>query len=417
MICPKCNNQIKDDAKFCNRCGKKIPRCPTCGKYLKKKTRFCTYDGTPIPEDIIELFSDEEENGIFFDNEDTLILTPQISENENNTYKNNKVEQNPNAQVRRRFCVKCGKPCSPNQILCQECQFQNEREVPAKSSRPTKKKKNVAKIILVVVNIALFITGAAIAGYFVLNHDFSGGQANISRSNESSLGKGIANRSETEVSTDVDETDITEKNTDTEESKETKETEQTKKETESVKSNSKKETKSSSKNSTTPSTAHEDKSVPETEQPLVTITYEHVYEVVVGDYSWLEAKVECENKGGYLATITSEEEYNKICQLASDSGLTYLWLGANLNSDSDTWSNNCWITGESWTFEKWYPGEPSREDEDGTKENYLCLWNVGYNGQNLGWTFNDQRNDIVKDFSFASGKIGYICERVVEVRK
>lgn len=58
MICPFCNKEIKDDSKFCGKCGHKIPRCPTCGKVIRKWMLFCTDDGTPLPKDVIDLFPD-----------------------------------------------------------------------------------------------------------------------------------------------------------------------------------------------------------------------------------------------------------------------------------------------------------------------------------------------------------------------
>lgn len=136
----------------------------------------------------------------------------------------------------------------------------------------------------------------------------------------------------------------------------------------------------------------------------------HHYEIVAADISWRDAKTACEERGGYLATITSQEEYDQICELANPSGLTYLWLGATLYSDDDEWENDSWITGESWTFDNWYPGEPSKHDTDGTNEFYLCLWNAKYDGNDIGWTFNDQRNDLVTAFEFTKGKVGYVFE-------
>lgn len=38
------------------------------------------------------------------------------------------------------------------------------------------------------------------------------------------------------------------------------------------------------------------------------------------------------------------------------------------------------------------------------------MWNAKYNGNDVGWTFNDQRNDIVAAFPSVSGRIGYIIE-------
>lgn len=150
--------------------------------------------------------------------------------------------------------------------------------------------------------------------------------------------------------------------------------------------------------------------------PQTTVASNADYEIVIGDLSWEEAKSACEVKGGHLATITSEKEYQEICALADESGLSYLWLGGDLSavrelsSGNSVWLDVAWITGEPWTFDNWYPGEPSFQDVDGTREEYLCLWKAKYQNQNLGWTFNDQRNDIVGASYSISGNIGYICE-------
>ena len=96
----------------------------------------------------------------------------------------------------------------------------------------------------------------------------------------------------------------------------------------------------------------------------------------------------------------------KIGEMADRSGLTYLWLGAKLQSDTEEWKQAGWITGEDWTFDNWYPGEPSRQDADGTKELFLCMWKAKYNEEEIGWTFNDQRNDIVGAFPKIAGKVG-----------
>ena len=59
MKCVVCKQEIKDDSKFCPKCGKAIPRCPGCGKVLTKRTRFCTNDGTSIPEDLLALIPEQ----------------------------------------------------------------------------------------------------------------------------------------------------------------------------------------------------------------------------------------------------------------------------------------------------------------------------------------------------------------------
>ena len=147
-----------------------------------------------------------------------------------------------------------------------------------------------------------------------------------------------------------------------------------------------------------------------TEPPVV--TYEYRYEIIQSDISWSEAKAACEAKGGYLATITTIDEYDKISRLANETNLIYLWLGACLPTQNTTWEQAGWITGEKWTFENWYPGEPSKIDEDdGAIEYCLCMWKV----KGGPWTFNDQRNDILDGRPSISGKVGYVCEYKIEV--
>lgn len=281
MRCPACNQDIKDDAKFCMKCGKKIPRCPTCGALISRRIRFCVNDGTPLPKDIWGVFSDEEE-----------------------------------AEEK-------------------------------KSSLP----------LLIIVGTILVLVIFAFAGYVVFRNGFS------------LISSSVHDAEDSESTNRFSEEDGGEQ----------------------VLSEAEKEE-------------------PEEEENEMI----HTYEIIAGDLSWQEAETVCEEMGGHLATITSEEEYEEICELASDSGLMYLWLGSCLESDSEEWENNSWITGEKWTFSRWYPGEPSREDADGTKEDYLCLWNAKYNGEEIGWTFNDQRDDIVGAFPSAAGTVGYICEYETE---
>ncbi len=60
MLCPICGQNIKDDARFCGKCGQEIPRCPTCGKVIYRRIRFCTKDGTPLPQDILDLLPKQQ---------------------------------------------------------------------------------------------------------------------------------------------------------------------------------------------------------------------------------------------------------------------------------------------------------------------------------------------------------------------
>ena len=128
------------------------------------------------------------------------------------------------------------------------------------------------------------------------------------------------------------------------------------------------------------------------------------YELVKADVSWQEANEACILKGGHLATISSKEEMNELVQMCEKAGLKYCWLGGYTSVRNGTAFGH-WITGEQFDYTCWYPGEPSRNDLDGTPEFYLMLWKV-----EDSWSWNDQRNDVVSDYKYFKGIIGYICE-------
>ncbi|MBF0344872.1 MAG: PKD domain-containing protein, partial [Nitrospirae bacterium] len=112
----------------------------------------------------------------------------------------------------------------------------------------------------------------------------------------------------------------------------------------------------------------------------------HTYQRIDKQMTWPDAKVYCENLGGYLATVTSDSE-NKflIDKLLPadffDSTNNSCWLGATDVETEGTWK---WVTGEKWDFTSWAFGEPNNE---GGNENCLLyyskyghiynLWNDG----------------------------------------
>lgn len=348
MICPKCKSEIKDDSKFCGKCGQKISRCPTCGRPILERARFCVYDGTMIPDDMLNLLPEE--------------TAEDITEN-------------------------------------QEQQERREQAVVKKTGHQKKKK------VFVVLGVILGIVACAGVGYAAV-HALSG-KKNVDQKQEQKIAREekkettavpekISESSKLKQKTDQDEIASVSENTT--ENQETDTKVKTKSETEYAETEENKKTVSESKEETS--------TVSESKAPEII----HTYEVIAGDLSWEDAKNACEERGGYLATINSEEEYEKISEMADRSGLTYLWLGAKLQSDTEEWKQAGWITGEDWTFDNWYPGEPSRQDTDGTKELFLCMWKAKYNEEEIGWTFNDQRNDIVGAFPKIAGKVGYVCE-------
>ena len=127
------------------------------------------------------------------------------------------------------------------------------------------------------------------------------------------------------------------------------------------------------------------------------------YEVIKDDVTWTEANERCIAAGGHLATITTQEEMDKLAAMVDAQDIKNAWIGGYTSVRNGTAFGH-WVTGEPFNFAKWYPGEPSRNDTDGTPEFYLVLWKV--DGE---WSINDERDDMA-ELSYLKGKIGYICE-------
>lgn len=384
MLCPLCSNELRDTANFCGKCGNKVPRCPTCGRVIARNTRFCGHDGTAVPEEILAAFSAVPAPA--------AAAAPQQQDGnrpEPVRIKTPKPALPP--QQSRRLCTHCGKPINGNGKLCPACQAQLSAAKTASGTSGKPKKKMILLIILLILLTAVLVTAA---GLLILKN-FTGSRD--------------SDRKET--------TEVTGEMNEPEEMEEAEETEVTLP-TESVDPGASGAAEGTEEDGTAAGDvqASTEATMPPTEAPEPSQpVYVSTYEIIPGDLSWLEAREACEARGGTLASINSSDEYYEICKLADKSGLRYLWLGAFLPSVSAEWSNCTWLTGEPWGFEVWYPNEPSKMDADGTNEFFLCMWLAKYNNEDIGWTFNDQRNDIVADFPNVSGKIGYVCEYVVEV--
>jgi hypothetical protein len=94
----------------------------------------------------------------------------------------------------------------------------------------------------------------------------------------------------------------------------------------------------------------------------------HYYEMVCPSetITWDTAKANAEAAGGYLATITSQEE-NNFCLTLFDpgrdwSGIGSAYIGGHaVNGDINNWA---WVTGETWGYANWSWGEPNNPDSE-----------------------------------------------------
>ena len=88
-----------------------------------------------------------------------------------------------------------------------------------------------------------------------------------------------------------------------------------------------------------------------------------------GEFTFDEAVLDAESRGGYLATITNSDENNDVDEIATSNE----WLGGTDKEVEGVWE---WITGEEWTYSNWNPNEPNNSNnEDGLHIYSNGKWN------------------------------------------
>ena len=120
----------------------------------------------------------------------------------------------------------------------------------------------------------------------------------------------------------------------------------------------------------------------EEERLLAEEEREKRFEVIGRAMTWSEAYQYARSRGGYLATVVNQEEFDQIVALATATDLRVLWLGGRRGAADDF----VWITGEGFSFSHWLPGEPTPPDGI---ENYLSMMLV--EGQ---WRWVNIPNDV-----------------------
>jgi len=135
------------------------------------------------------------------------------------------------------------------------------------------------------------------------------------------------------------------------------------------------------------------------QQPKPGIIYNgngHSYEVVNQTMSWTDARRYCEERGGYLATITSSGEQAFIENLLARKGDKILyWLGGYRDNNG----NFQWVTGEPFVYTNWNHGEPN--NNDGIEDKI----EIYANRPQFHGPWNDNKND-----GYGQNQSGFICE-------
>ena len=102
----------------------------------------------------------------------------------------------------------------------------------------------------------------------------------------------------------------------------------------------------------------------------------HSYYRSTGSAFWLNAKANCEAMGGHLVTVTTSAENNFIFGIWPSG-----WIGLTDEVNEGTWR---WVTGETYSYTSWNPGEPNNAGN----EDYVQFvgggkWNDLPNGVSL----------------------------------
>jgi hypothetical protein len=108
----------------------------------------------------------------------------------------------------------------------------------------------------------------------------------------------------------------------------------------------------------------------------------HYYQRITNSnlFTWDEANASAISMGGHLATVTSANENTFLVTNAFDGFSAFggfygqLFLGATDSETEGVWK---WVTGETWSYTNWWPGEPN--NAYGGNQDYLAMVHVSHN--------------------------------------
>jgi hypothetical protein len=104
--------------------------------------------------------------------------------------------------------------------------------------------------------------------------------------------------------------------------------------------------------------------------------------------TWAQSQKWCQNNGGHLVTITTEDEYALVMKLARE---TDFWLGATDEHREGRWK---WVTAEPFTLKYWYTDRPKALNEN---DDFLAaLWHEDRGNSKGKWfDVNESRRCVI----------------------
>ena len=129
------------------------------------------------------------------------------------------------------------------------------------------------------------------------------------------------------------------------------------------------------------------------------------YAVLDLSMTWDEAKAYCESLGGHLMTITTQSEQDFAETLISERKMNCYWLGGYEEPEGN-WK---WVTGETFSYMNWGPGEPNNE---GNGEECIEIY-AKHDTDNAPGHWNDLAKEGGNGF-YKLSSTGFICEWDIE---
>ena len=126
----------------------------------------------------------------------------------------------------------------------------------------------------------------------------------------------------------------------------------------------------------------------------------HSYYIFDTSMTWAQAKKYCEDLGGHLVTITTNEEQEFIKQLIAEkySQNKKFWIGASDTEVEGTWK---WVTDEAFSYNNWGNGEP----DNLYNQDFAIIQN--YTISKTNYTIGDYQWDDIQD---GESGVLFICE-------
>jgi hypothetical protein len=91
------------------------------------------------------------------------------------------------------------------------------------------------------------------------------------------------------------------------------------------------------------------------------------YKVYRQQLSWREARFKCQELGGHLSIVKSEDENRFLSLLMKSKGVSVVWLGATDEKAEGSW---VWVDGDQLGYTNWNPTQPNNKQG---QEHYMVM--------------------------------------------